>query len=89
MCICKYWAYCVTQAATEGVQGLQAEASKAKATAERLQQMVASLTADNLVFVMRLKRSERELVAVREERDELRLAADEQRGPWFDEVLVT
>ena len=74
------------QAATDGLQGLQAEANKAKATADRLQHMVASLTADNLVFVMRLKKSERELHATTEERDELRLAVDEQRGPWFDEV---
>lgn len=77
------------QAATEGLQGLQTEASKAKATAERLQQMVASLTADNLVFVMRLKKTERELLAVTADRDELRLEAEEQRGPWFDEVLLT
>ena len=74
------------QEATNGFQSLIAEASKAKATAERLQHMVASLTADNLVFVMRLKKSERELQAATEERDELRLAVDEQRGPWFDEV---
>lgn len=48
--------------------------------------MVASLTADNLVFVMRLKKSERELHAATDERDELRMAVNEQRGPWFDEV---
>ena len=74
------------QAATDVVKGLQNDADKAKATSERLQQMVASLTADNLMFVMRLKKSERELQAASEERDELRLEVDQQRGPWLDEV---
>ena len=76
----------ILQAATDAVKGLADEATKAKAASERLQHMVASLTADNLVFVMRLKKSERELQAASQERDELQLAADEQRGPWFDEV---
>ena len=54
--------------------------------AERHQEMVASLTADNLVFVMRLKHCEGELLSAGQERDELRLVVDEQKGPWFDEV---
>ena len=54
--------------------------------AERHQEMVASLTADNLMFVMRLKQCEGELLSAGQERDDLRLAVDEQKGPWFDEV---
>ena len=54
--------------------------------AERHQEMVASLTADNLMFVMRLKQCEGELLSAGQERDELRLAVDQQEGPWFDEV---
>ncbi len=74
------------QAATGAVQGLQAEMAKGKAVAERHQQMVASLTADNLVFLMRLKKCEGDLMSAVQERDELRLAVEEQRGPWFEEV---
>lgn len=74
------------QAALDSVEGLKAEAAKAKAMAERHQEMVASLTADNLMFVMRLKQCEGELLSAGQERDDLRLAVDEQKGPWFDEV---
>lgn len=74
------------QAAISRVESLQTEAAKAKAVAERHQEMVASLTADNLVFLMRLKRCEGDLVSAVQERDELRLAVEEQRGPWFEEV---
>ena len=70
------------------MEGLQTEAAKAKAVAERHQEMVASLTADNLVFLMRLKRCEGDLVSAVQECDELRLAVEEQRGPWFEEVGV-
>ena len=76
------------QAATGIVQGLQGEAAKAKAVAERHQDMVASLTADNLLFLMRLKKCEGDLVSAVQERNELRLAVEEQKGPWFDEVLT-
>ena len=74
------------QAAIGLMKGLQADAAKAKAVAERHQEMVASLTADNLMFVMRLKKCEGDLASAVEERDELRLAVDEQKGLWFDEV---
>lgn len=74
------------QAAQDLVEGLRSEAAKARAMAERHQEMVASLTADNLMFVMRLKHCEGELLSAGQERDELRLAVDEQKGPWFDEV---
>ena len=49
-------------------------------------QAVAKLTADNLVFLMSLKKVEAELAAANQERAQLRLAAERQRGPWFDEV---
>lgn len=74
------------QAALDSVGALELEALQAKAMAERHQEMVASLTADNLMFVMRLKQCEGELLSTGQERDELRLAVDEQKGPWFDEV---
>lgn len=74
------------QVALNSVEGLRQEAAQARAMAERHQEMVASLTADNLMFVMRLKQCEGELVAASQERDELRLAVDQQKGPWFDEV---
>ncbi len=76
----------LAQAASSRVEGLQTEAAKAKVVAERHQEMVASLTADNLVFLMRLKRCEGDLVSAVQERDELRLAVEDQRGPWFEEV---
>ena len=49
-------------------------------------QTVAKLTADNLVFLMNLKKTEAELAAANQEKLQLRLAAEKQRGPWFDEV---
>lgn len=49
-------------------------------------QTVAKLTADNLVFLMNLKKAEAELAAANQEKLQLRLAAEKQRGPWFDEV---
>ena len=64
----------------------QKEASRWQALATRHQEAVAGVTADNVVFLMRLQRCEAELAAATAARDELRLAADEQRGPWFDEV---
>lgn len=77
------------QAASSRVEGLQAEATKARALGERHQEMVATLTADNLVFLMRLKRCEGDLVAAVQERDELRLEVEEQRGPWIEEVVTS
>lgn len=77
------------QAASSIVEGLQAEATKARASGERHQEMVATLTADNLVFLMRLKRCEGDLTAAVQERDELRLEVEEQRGPWIEEVVTS
>ena len=47
---------------------------------------MAKLTADNLVFLMNLKKAEADLAAANQERASLKLAAEKQRGPWFDEV---
>ena len=52
----------------------------------RHQAAVAQLTGDNLVLVLRAKAAEDEAGALKREREELRAAIDEQRGPWFDEV---
>ncbi|KXZ51070.1 hypothetical protein GPECTOR_14g55 [Gonium pectorale] len=49
-------------------------------------EVVAKLTADNLVFLMQLKKAEADLAAANQERSQLRLAAERQRGPWFDQV---
>lgn len=49
-------------------------------------QVVAKLTADNLVFMMKLKQAEQQLRATIAERDTFKLAVEENKGPWFDEV---
>ena len=56
--------------------------------AVRHQEAFAGVTADNVVFLMRLQRCEAELASATTARDELRLAAEEQQGPWFDEVGI-
>ncbi|PNH11227.1 hypothetical protein TSOC_001940 [Tetrabaena socialis] len=73
-------------AATSGLSEARADAAKAQNQAERHQQVVAKLTADNLLFLMQLKKSEADLAAANQERAQLRLAAEQQRGPWFDQV---
>lgn len=47
---------------------------------------MARLTADNLVFLMRVNKCEQELGIAARERDELKVALEQQQGPWFDEV---
>ncbi|KAK9814128.1 hypothetical protein WJX72_001015 [[Myrmecia] bisecta] len=74
------------QEATGALGSARAAAEKASTAAQRHQAAVAALTADNLVFLMRLKRCEAELSAAVRERDVLRLAVEEQRGPWLDDV---
>jgi hypothetical protein len=49
-------------------------------------QVVAQLTADNLVLLMQLKKAEAELESAQAERAQLRLAVEKQQGPWFAEV---
>ncbi len=75
------------------LQEMREELSRARAAAEKAaeashkhQAAVAQLTGDNLVLVLRSKGAEDEAAALRKEREELRTAIDEQRGPWFDEV---
>jgi hypothetical protein len=49
-------------------------------------QAVARLTADNLVFMACLRAAEAGAAAATAERDELRLALEQHKGPWMDEV---
>jgi hypothetical protein len=49
-------------------------------------QAVALLTADNLVFLARLRAAEAGAAAAVAERDELKLALEQHKGPWMDEV---
>ncbi|KAG2449899.1 hypothetical protein HYH02_000005 [Chlamydomonas schloesseri] len=76
------------QAAVAALDDAKAEAAKAHTLAERHQQVVAKLTADNLMFLMQLKKAEADLATANQERAQLRLAAEQQRGPWFDQVRV-
>lgn len=71
----------------EELNRARAAAEKAAAASHKHQAAVAQLTGDNLVLVLRSKGAEDEAAALRKEREELRAAIDEQRGPWFDEVL--
>mmetsp|Transcript_13704 Transcript_13704/g.36706 ORF Transcript_13704/g.36706 Transcript_13704/m.36706 type:complete len:869 (-) Transcript_13704:372-2978(-) len=75
--------------AVASLDGVKAEAAKASSNAERHQETVAKLTADNLVFLMNLKKAEAELAAANQEKLQLRQAAEKQRGPWFDEVRAS
>ena len=68
------------------LEGAQAAAEKAVGGSRKHQAAVAQLTGDNLVLVLRAKAAEDEAGALKREREELRAAIDEQRGPWFDEV---
>lgn len=76
------------EAAVSQLDAAKAEAAKAQAQAERHQEVVAKLTADNLVFLMQLKKAEADLAAANQERALLKLAVEKQRGPWFDQVRV-
>lgn len=49
-------------------------------------QVISKLTADNLVFVMQLRSCEEELAAANKERAALKLAVEQQKGPWFESV---
>ena len=76
------------EARTELV-GTKAATEKAVEGSHKHQAAVAQLTGDNLVLVLRAKAAEDEAGALKKEREELRAAIDEQRGPWFDEVSCT
>ena len=68
------------------LEGAKAASEWAVVGSRMHQAAVAQLTGDNLVLVLRAKAAEDEVGALKREREELRAAIDEQRGPWFDEV---
>ena len=74
------------QAASSQLDAVRQEAARASAAASRHQDLVARLTADNLVFLMRVNKCEQELGIAARERDDLKVALEQQQGPWFDEV---
>ena len=49
-------------------------------------QAVARLTGDNVVLLLRVRGAEEAAAAASAERDMLRLAVEERRGPWFDQA---
>ena len=61
-------------------------ADKAESANVRHKEAVAKLTADNMVFLMRLKESETELRDARAEADSMREELEESRGAWFDKA---
>ena len=65
---------------------LERRCAKAESSNERHKEAVAKLTADNMVFLMRLKESEEESRAARAEADSMRGELDESRGAWFDKA---
>jgi hypothetical protein len=49
-------------------------------------QAVARLTGDNVVLLLRVRGAEEAAAAATAERDMLRLAVEERRGPWFEQA---
>ncbi len=49
-------------------------------------QAVARLTGDNVVLLLRVRGAEEAAAAAAAERDMLRLAVEERRGPWFEQA---
>lgn len=72
--------------ATGVLDEIKGEADKAVAQADKHREVISKLTADNLVFVMQLKQAEAELATANKERASLKLAVEQQKGPWFDTV---
>ena len=60
------------------------ESEKNSVNNSRHKEAVAKLTADNMVFLMRLKESEVEARDAKAEADSMRLELEESRGQWFD-----
>ena len=77
------------QEAQQQLAGVKERAHKASEGAQRHQQAMAKLTADNLVLLLRLRQCEAGLAAATTERDALRLEVTEKRGPWFEEVSIS
>eukprot|EP00976_Prorocentrum_cordatum_P020403 414638-Prorocentrum_minimum.AAC.1 len=69
--------------ATAGAAAAEA-AEAAEAAVARHQEALARLTADNMVFLMRLKGAEAELGQARRSEHELRAAAEKSEGKFFD-----
>ena len=59
-------------------------AEKAETSAARHKEGVAKLTADNMVFLMRLKETESEIQTLRKEKADARIELEGKRGAWFD-----
>ena len=59
-------------------------AEKAETSAARHKEGVAKLTADNMVFLMRLKETESEIKTLRKETADARIELEGKRGAWFD-----
>ena len=59
-------------------------AEKAETSAARHKEGVAKLTADNMVFLMRLKETETEIASLRKETADARIELEAKRGAWFD-----
>jgi len=56
------------------------------AVSAAVMQAIAKLTADNLVFMAKLRAAESTAAAATAEKDELLLALEEHKGPWLDEA---
>ena len=76
------------QEATVQLGSARERAGRARQSAERHQQGLAKLTADNVVLVLRLRQCKAGLAAATAERDALQLETSEKRGPWFEEVSL-
>lgn len=74
------------QGAERFIAELKAAADSARATAQRHQDVVASVTADNLLFLLRAKSAAARADAATAEADQLRAAALEGRDPWLTQV---
>ena len=74
------------RAAREKAAAALERADKAESASARHKEAVAKLTADNMVFLMRLKESETELRDARAQADSMREELEESRGAWFDKA---
>lgn len=50
--------------------------------------MIAKLTADNLIFMMKLKDNEKIINKIEVENKKLKDTLQEKKGPWFEEVIL-
>eukprot|EP00775_Hariotina_reticulata_P005126 gene5126-5366_t len=73
-------------AAAAALQTAQQEVDKERASRIRHEDAIARLTADNLVFMAKLRAAESTAAAATAEKDELLMALEEHKGPWLDEI---